>query len=376
MTGVRKFIACERAEAQAPANLWEVLQRGNADTFPLHTALWLFKNAQGDTGAFRHMPGPSFNYRMRDPNAEIPIGNNGAFALQVLAWFLCLPAYGKGHLHAGPMAGIYGCLSEGLLEPPAKLPTQPEEFPDEVCALLTEATFPLSDLPSLSLVQLACFFAVKFIKYASIFGPMESQLIRRAQIVNQGRYVPEEVEQDVQKAIDRAKRAFEMPSLKDWEYDQARQGEFIKIVRCHRTTPGSLAVINPSTPVLREKTQRDISPYSPPYWGLPIFDLRPLFQEALRLIKLVPEQLDWCPSLPFMDSEDWERCHRFRMDRRFSKGRRTGFRSSYPKNADECAAWDWIESIYGLRVRPVLYPSDRRLKNRISYASEGTASER
>jgi hypothetical protein len=373
MAGVRKFIALERAEALPPANLWEVLERGTTDAFPLHTALWLFKNAQGDTGAFRHMPGPTFAYRMRDPNAEIPVGNNGAFTLQVLAWFLCLPAYGKGHLHAGPIAGIYGCLSEGLLEPPAKLPSRPDELPEEVRDLLTSATFPLTELPALSLVQLACFFAVKFIKYASIFGPMECQLIRRAQIVSQGKYIPEQVEQDVQKAIDRAKCAFEMPSLKDWEYDQARQGEFIKIVRCHRITPGNLAVISPSAPIHLKKRQKDISPYSPPYWGLPIFDLRPLLQEALRLIRLVPEKLEWCPSLPFMESEDWERCHKFRADRRFSRGTRVGFRSSYPKNADEAAAWDWIENIYGLRVRPVLYPSDRRLKSRVSSASEGSA---
>jgi hypothetical protein len=376
MTGVRKFIACGRAEAQPPANLWDVLQRGNADTFPLHTALWLFKNAQGDTGAFRHMPGPSFNYRMRDPNAEIPADHNCAFTLQVLAWFLCLPAYGKGHLPAGPIAAVYGCLTEGFLEPPAKMPTEPEEFPEQVRDLLAEATFPLSELPALTMVQLACFFAVKFVKYASIFGPLESQLIRRAQIVNRGKYVPEEVERDVQKAVDRAMRAFEMPSLQDWEYDQVLQGYFIKNVRCHRRTPRPITLVGSRNTGRQEKPPRDTSPYSPPFWGLPIFDLRPLFQEALRLIKLVPEQLDWCPSLPFMDSEDWERCHRFRMERRFSKSRRTGFRSSYPKNADECAAWDWIESIYGLRVRPVLYPSDRRLKSRISYASEGTASER
>ena len=130
MTGVRKFIALERAEAQPPANLWEVLQRGTTDTFPLHTALWLFKNAQGDTGAFRHLPGPTFAYRMRDPNAEIPVGNNGAFTLQVLAWFLCLPAYGKGHLpcRSHRRGCTVACLKGFLNRPPSFRPG-PRNFP-------------------------------------------------------------------------------------------------------------------------------------------------------------------------------------------------------------------------------------------------------
>jgi len=53
MTGSNKFIPYGGPGSGPPNNLREVLERSNADTYPLHTALWLFKNAQGDTGFFR-----------------------------------------------------------------------------------------------------------------------------------------------------------------------------------------------------------------------------------------------------------------------------------------------------------------------------------
>ena len=47
MSGVRKLRSFAPEELPPPANLWEVLVRGRKDTFPVHTALWLFKKAQG-----------------------------------------------------------------------------------------------------------------------------------------------------------------------------------------------------------------------------------------------------------------------------------------------------------------------------------------
>jgi hypothetical protein len=366
MAGVRKFTTLERAEAQPPANLWEILRRGDSDTFPLHTALWLFKNAQGDTGAFRYLPGPAFAYRTREPIVPPFRKDYPDYTLVVLAWFLCLSAYGKGHLHAGRFASVYGSLSEGFLEPPVKIPSRPEELPPQVRDLLTRATFPLSELPALSLMELTCFLSVRVIKYASIFGALEGQLLKRAKLIRMGEYVPEDIEEVVQDTVDRAKGAFEMPSKQDWKYDQVHQGRFISSTRCRLVTPAPSSMPDSRQAGFADNIANDFSPYSPPYWGLPIFDLRPLWQEALRLIKLVPEKLEWCPSLPFMTSADWECCHKFRTERRFSKAKHDGFRTRYPKNSDQAAAWDWIESIYGQRVRSALFTSDRCHKSQVS----------
>ncbi|MGA9752818.1 MAG: hypothetical protein WBS54_13625 [Acidobacteriota bacterium] len=38
-----------------PANLWEVLERGRKDTFPIHTALLPFKSSRGYRGLFTHL---------------------------------------------------------------------------------------------------------------------------------------------------------------------------------------------------------------------------------------------------------------------------------------------------------------------------------
>ncbi len=55
MPGVRKLRSSVPEEVIPPANLWEVLERGQKDTFPIHTALWLFKNAEGYRGLFTHL---------------------------------------------------------------------------------------------------------------------------------------------------------------------------------------------------------------------------------------------------------------------------------------------------------------------------------
>ncbi|MFZ5984134.1 MAG: hypothetical protein ACOYXN_07210 [Acidobacteriota bacterium] len=92
MAGVRKLTVLSQAESMPPANLWEVLERGHRDAFPIHTALWLFKNAQGGVGAFRYLPGPEFGYRTRDGKSHSTDPNNAALTLQAAAWFLCIPA--------------------------------------------------------------------------------------------------------------------------------------------------------------------------------------------------------------------------------------------------------------------------------------------
>ena len=47
MPGVRTLRSFAPEELPPPANLWEVLERGRRATSPIHTALWLFKNARG-----------------------------------------------------------------------------------------------------------------------------------------------------------------------------------------------------------------------------------------------------------------------------------------------------------------------------------------
>ncbi len=150
MSGIRKLRSFAPEDVPPPANLWEVLERGRRDTFPIHTGMWLFKNAQGTDGAFLHLPGPEFGYRSRDKQTRSTHPNNAGLALQALAWFLCLPAYGKGYLPAGPTAPVYGSLSEGFLEPPVRLPVVPDDLPSEIRSLLAEATFPLSELPTIT----------------------------------------------------------------------------------------------------------------------------------------------------------------------------------------------------------------------------------
>ena len=362
MAGVRKLTVLAQAEVMPPANLWEVLERGQKDTFPIHTALWLFKNAQGGTGAFRYLPGPEFGYRVRDPKVRSTSPNNGSVTLQALAWFLCQPAYGQGHLAAGPTAAIYGSLADGFLVPPLTFPTSPSEFSDDVRELLAQATFPLADLPVMSRRHIESFFALMFMKSSCIFGPMESQLLRRARVASGVKRVPSNIERDVMRATDRATQAFALPSREAWKYDLDRQEKFVKTVRCCRTKR-RIVTLGTGAEAPQDKDFVVTSPYSPPYWGLPIFDLRPFYQEALRLVKLVPEKLNPCPTQSFMDSEDWRRLHAIVERRKFSKATGKGFSVSYPKNADESAAWDWIEQLYGIRVRLVLYPSDRRRRS-------------
>ncbi|MCI4397217.1 MAG: hypothetical protein JHC34_00085, partial [Acidobacteria bacterium] len=218
-----------------PANLWEVLERGQKDAFPLHTALWLFKNAQGGTGAFRRLPGPEFGYRARDGKTHSTDPNNAGLTLQALAWLLCLPAYGKGFLPAGPTAPVYGGLSEGFLEPPVHLPAKLADLPPEARDLLTQAAFPLTDLPTMSRHQIEYYMTLRFIKHSTIFGPLESQLIRKAGFVTRRHYIPGSVERDTRWATDRALQAFNVTPLEAWAYDKERHEEFVRTVRCHRT---------------------------------------------------------------------------------------------------------------------------------------------
>jgi hypothetical protein len=72
--------------------------------------------------------------------------------------------------------------------------------------------------------------------------------------------------------------------------------------------------------------------------------------------------MEWCPELYFMAEEDWEGCFSFRNERRFSKAKRLSSRTTYPRLSDQQAAWDWVESLYGTRVRVACYPSERRFK--------------
>ena len=360
MPGVRKLRSFAPEELPSPANLWEVLVRGRQDTFPLHTALWLFKNAQGGKRAFGHLPGPMFGFRTREREARHAPGDNPGLTLQALAWFLCLPAYGKGYLAAGPTAGVYGALSDEFLEPPVPLPARPQDLPRGVQALLQEATFPLSELPTLTRACREYYLILQFVKFSTIFGPLDTQLSYRAEVLLSEKTVPAYVERDVQRAMDRAVQAFGMPSRASWEYDRTRQEGYIRSVRCLKRTPPSAYAVGEEPASWSTDEPEATSPYSPPYLRLPIFDLRPLFREASRLIKAVPEEIGRCPPLPFMTSEDWALCHGFVTARKFSKKRLRGSRVSYPKNGDAMAAWDWIEFLYGQRVRQVLHPSDRR----------------
>ena len=358
MPGARKIRSFAPEEVDLPANLWQVLERGRKDTFPIHTALWLFKNAQGGRGAYAYLPGPEFGYRTRDGKSHSTDPNNAALTLQAVAWFLCVPAMGSGHLAAGPTAGIYGGLTDGFIHSPILLPTTPSEVPAEVRELLAEATFPLTDLPTLTPRQIELFLLLRYIKYTTIFGPLESQLLRKAQEGRGKKVVPPEVERDVKRAMDRAVQAFEMPALEDWAYDRERHREFIGEVRCNHRDTIRLAVL-PDSEADRLASSGRTSPYSPPFLGLPIFDLRPFFQEALRLVKQVPEKLEWHPSLCFLNHEDWERLHRIVRAKKFSPSPVEEGRFPYPSKADQQSAWEWIESMYGLRGRAALYPSDR-----------------
>jgi hypothetical protein len=364
MPGSNKFIPRGGPDSGPPKNLWEVLERGNVDTYPLHTALWLFKNAQGGPGPFRHLPGPEFGYRVRDSKVRSTSPNNGSVTLQALAWFLCQPAYGQGHLAAGPTAQVYGSLANGFLVPPMIFPTSPAESSEEVRDLLAQATFPLAELPVMSRRHVESFFALMFMKSSCIFGLQESQLIRRACAANRCKTVPDDIERDLQYAIDRASRAFVMPTREDWEYDQRRNGTYIKTIRCRRLVQISSARSKEVCEEAPRYVSEETSPYSPPYWGLPIFDVKPLYAEALRLMKSVPDDLKWCPDLYFMTSEDWRRFYGIRRARMYPDGQSA--ECSCPKNADYRAAWDWVEFFYGLRVRVALHPSDKDHKGRVS----------
>ena len=54
MTGVDKFIRKVGLMPSPSKNLWEVLEQDTVDTYPIHTALWLFKRARGYRGLFTH----------------------------------------------------------------------------------------------------------------------------------------------------------------------------------------------------------------------------------------------------------------------------------------------------------------------------------
>ena len=360
MSGVRKLRSFAPEEVKPPANLWEVLVRGRKDTFPVHTALWLFKNAQGGRGAFRYLPGPMFGYRTRDRAARHTTGDNCGLTLHALAWLLCQPAYGKGYLPAGPTAAVYGSLSEGFLEPPVRLPAHPRDFPEDVQTLLAEAAFPLSELPTLTRARLYYYLILRFIKHSTIFGPLDAQLRRRAGVAATGKPIPAHIERDVKRAMDRAVQAYGMPSRTAWEYDRTRQEGYIRSIRCQKPGVAASYAVGEEPAEWPDRATAATSPYSPPNRDLPIYDLRPLFREAARLMKLVPEEAERCPSLCFMAPQDWARCHRFMRARKFSKKTLKGSKASYPKNGEAMAAWDWIESLYGIRVRVALYPSDRR----------------
>jgi hypothetical protein len=360
MPGVRKLRSFAPEEFKPPANLWEVLERGRKDTFPIHTALWLFKNAEGGTGAFGYLPGPMFGYRTRDREARHSPEDNCGLALTALAWFLCLPAYGKGYLPAGPTAAVYGGLSEEFLEPPVKLPAHPHDLPREVQSFLQEAAFPLAELPTLTWPRLEYYLVLRFIKSSTIFGPLETQLKRQAEAVARNATIPDSIERDVERAMTRAVQAFGLPSRAAWEYDRTRQEEYIRSVRCRKRTPPATYAVGEEPADWSTASPEETSPYSPPFWGLPIFDLRALFQEAVRLVRRVPEDIEQRPTLCFMTLADWRICHGFVEARKFSKRKLRGSKVTYPKNAEAMAAWDWTECLYGQRVRQILYPSDRR----------------
>lgn len=358
MVGVRKLPVLV-PPPDPPANLWEVLERGRHCTFPIHTAIWLFKNAQGGLGAFNRLPGPEFGYRARDSKTRSTDPNNAGVTLQALSWFMCQPAYGKGYLPSGPTAPVYGGLSEGFLEPPISLPARPIDMPPDVQELLQQATFPLTDLPTLTPSQIHYYITLRFIKHSTIFGPMECQLLRRAEVAAKLKRVPDNIERDLERATARAVQAFDVAPLHAWSYDMDRQEEFIRGIRCRRRVkvqPGSNA---PHHHPAYHQDLEPTSPYSPPYLGLPIFDLRPFFQEALRLVKVVPEKVERCPELPFMGCEDWHRLHSIVIARRFLGVQGGRSRLANPSKADQQSAWEWIESMYGIRVRAALYPSDR-----------------
>ena len=121
MPGVRTLRSFAPEELPPPVNLWEVLERGRKDTFSIHTALWLFKNAQGGKGAFGRLPGPMFGYRTREREARHAPDEDPGVVLQALAWFHCLPAYGKGYLAAD--SPVY--LTFGGRTSPSELPPPP-----------------------------------------------------------------------------------------------------------------------------------------------------------------------------------------------------------------------------------------------------------
>ena len=360
MPGIRKLRSFAPAELPPPANLWEVLERGRKDTFPIHTALWLFKNARGGKGAFGHLPGPLFGYRTREREARHTPVDNPGLALLALAWFLCLPAYGKGYLAAGPTAAVYGSLSEEFLEPPVRLPSRPQELPREVQAFLREATFPLSELPTLTRRCCEYYLILRFIKSSTIFGPLETQLNHQAEAAASGAPIPDSIKRDVERAMARAIQAFGLPSRTAWEYDRTRQEEYIRSVRCRKQPATAAYAVGEEPAEWSTALPEETSPYSPPYWRLPIFDLRAFFQEAVRLVRQIPEELERRPALCFLTLADWEICHGFAETRKFSKKKLRGSKVTYPKNAEAMAAWDWIEFLYGQRVRQILYPSDRR----------------
>ena len=222
-----------------------------------------------------------------------------------------------------------------------------------------QATFPLSELPTLTPSQIHYYITLRFIKHSTIFGPLEYQLLRRAEAASKWKRVPDNIERDLQRATDRATQAFDVAPLHAWSYDMDRQEDFIRVIRCRRTGTAGAPPLDPDRHPAYHETLDPTSPYSPPYLGLPIFDLRPFFQEALRVVKLVHERLEQCPELPFMEPEDWRRLHGAVIAKRYLRGLEGRTASSYPSKADQQSAWEWIESMYGIRVRAALYPSDR-----------------
>jgi hypothetical protein len=244
------------------------------------------------------------------------------------------------------------------------MPAHCHELPEEVRDLLVQATFPLSELPTMTSRQIEFHCTMKYLKYSWIYGLLDSQLLRRACSATRDKVVPDNIERDLQYAIDRACRAFDMPTREDWEYDQQRNVTYIKSVRCRRLVQISSGRAKDEGAHAPCGIPEETSPYSPPYWGLPIFDVKPLYTEALRLVKSVPNSIECCPELYFMTSQDWGRFHGIRRARMYPKGQ--GVECVCPKNADYRAAWEWVESFYGLRVRTALHPSDKNHKGRDS----------
>jgi hypothetical protein len=317
-----------------PSNLWEVLQgpEGGFDSFPLHTALWAYKKyMNGKTGRFGHLPGvyaiDAHTLRRREEGH--PDSRTGNWLN--MAWLLCKPSYydwtnivyspgrdagfifseTRGDSFLPGYAFFYeregvspSFLAKEWLEV-APWPIPEGGIPASLAGFESPSSSPGKTLyPVIRLLR--------DLTLESLFYSLEMALL-------------EDDPKRIKAALEYTKACFNP-----------------KAILSLRTPKGWLISKQRGRPT---KTRAQYHGYRLPYFGLPLFNVRPLKEEATRLLRkaalasggVVPEVG------PIMAQEDWR-----------------WLTNASRKASEDDAVFDWIAHLYGVpmwAIKGLLNPS-------------------